>query len=103
RIPFALQAFALAGLLALPFSRDGRLLLVILLGSLLPYAFTWNVGDGGAWRFTMHAYPLYVAAGVMILRIPEYLRSRPAVIIALRRAVVMSAAAAVAIYAYLAL
>jgi hypothetical protein len=60
-----LRWLALAGLLALPFSRCGRLLSIVLLGSLLPYAFTWNIADGGAWRFTMHAYPLYLAAAMM--------------------------------------
>ena len=53
---------ALAGVAALPFSAAGRLLLVILLGSLVPYAFTWNLGgSGGEWRFTMHAYPFYTS------------------------------------------
>ena len=51
---------ALAGLLMLPFVAAGRLLLVILLTSLAPYAFTWNLGGGGEWRFTMHAYPFYI-------------------------------------------
>lgn len=53
---------AIAGLLMLPFAAAGRLLLVILVSSLLPYAFTWNVGGGGEWRFTMHAYPFYIVA-----------------------------------------
>src|SRR6185437_804054 len=101
RIAPALRTLALAGLLTLPFSREGRLLLLILLGSLLPYAFTWNVGDGGEWRFTMHAYALYVAAAVMILRIPGQLRTRRGVFVALRRAAVISAVAAVAMVAYL--
>ena len=59
---------ALVGLAALPFLATGRLLLVILLGSLLPYILTWNVGGGGEWRFTMHAYPFFLvaaAAGVV--------------------------------------
>jgi hypothetical protein len=55
---------AVAGLLMLPGSRDGRLFLVNLLTSLLPYAFTWNIGGGNAWRFTMHVYPLYIIAGL---------------------------------------
>jgi 4-amino-4-deoxy-L-arabinose transferase-like glycosyltransferase len=50
------------GLLLLPFTPAGRLLLVVLFTSLLPYAFTWNVGGGDAWRFTMHAYPFYAIA-----------------------------------------
>jgi len=58
------QWCALLGLAMWPFSTRGRLLLVILISSLLPYAFTWNIGGGGEWRFTMHAYPIYVIAAV---------------------------------------
>jgi hypothetical protein len=58
---------ALAGLASLPFSAAGRLLLVILFCSLLPYAFTWNLAGGGHWRFTMHAYPFYIVAAVYAL------------------------------------
>ena len=58
---------AIAGLVLFAGSPNGRLLLVILFASLVPYAFTWNVGDGGAWRFTLHAYPLLlVAAGYAV-------------------------------------
>ena len=53
---------ALAGLALLPFSRQGRLLLVILLTSLLPFAFTWHLGSGRQWRFTMHVYPIFLIA-----------------------------------------
>ena len=64
----ALRAVSVAGLAALPFFPAGRLLLVVLLGSLVPYMFTWNVGGGGAWRFTMHAYPFFfVAVGVALV------------------------------------
>lgn len=56
-----------AGLLTLPFAAAGRMLLVILFASLVPYAFTWNVSSGGEWRFTMHAYPLYIAAALVAL------------------------------------
>jgi hypothetical protein len=28
---------------------------------------TWNLGDGGAWRFTMHAYPFYLVAAACAL------------------------------------
>lgn len=58
----AAKWLAVAGLAMLPFARSGRLLLVILLTSLMPYALTWNLGDGAAWRFTMHAYPFYLVA-----------------------------------------
>lgn len=38
----------------------GRLLLVVLLASLVPYALTWPIGGGSEWRFTLHAYPFYL-------------------------------------------
>lgn len=53
---------AAAGLLLLAFTPNGRLLLAVLFASLLPYAWTWNIGGGNAWRFTMHAYPIYIVA-----------------------------------------
>lgn len=59
-----LSWLAIAGLLMWPFVADGRMLLVILFGALVPYAFTWNVTGGGEWRFTMHAYPFYVLAAL---------------------------------------
>jgi 4-amino-4-deoxy-L-arabinose transferase-like glycosyltransferase len=70
------RAIAVVGLAALPFFAAGRLVLVALLGSLLPYIFTWNVGGGGAWRFTMHAYPFFlVAAAVAIVGTGRAVRS----------------------------
>ncbi len=59
------RALALAGLAAMVFLPGGRLLLVALLGSLVPYMFTWNIGDGNAWRFTMHAYPFFLVASAV--------------------------------------
>lgn len=58
---------ALAGLAAWVFTGAGRLLLVVVLTSLLPYAFTWNVGGGSEWRFTMHVYSFYIVAAVYAL------------------------------------
>jgi hypothetical protein len=58
---------AIAGLLLLLFVPLGRLFLVILLTGLLPYIFTWNIGGGGEWRFTMHAYPFYIVAACYAL------------------------------------
>ena len=67
---FVLAPLAIAGLVAMAFFGAGRLVLVALLGSLLPYIFTWNVGGGGEWRFTMHAYPFFlVAVGVAVVGI----------------------------------
>jgi hypothetical protein len=58
---------AAAGLLMLMLTPAGRLFLVILFTSLVPYAFTWNIAGGGEWRFTMHAYPFYVVAACYAL------------------------------------
>ena len=63
----ALKWLSLGGLAAAPFFAAGRLPLIILLTSLLPYIFTWNLGGGGEWRFTMHAYPFYIVAAVAFL------------------------------------
>jgi 4-amino-4-deoxy-L-arabinose transferase-like glycosyltransferase len=63
---------SLAGLAAFVYSPRGRLMLVIIVTSLLPYAFTWNVAAGGEWRFTMHVYPLYIiAAACAVALIPR--------------------------------
>jgi hypothetical protein len=53
---------AVAGLVLALWSAGGRLLLVLLLTSLLPYATTWSLGGGGEWRFTQHVYPFYLVA-----------------------------------------
>jgi hypothetical protein len=60
-----LAPLAVAGLLLFTRSREGRLLLVILIGCLLPYAFTWKVPGGAEWRFTLPAYPFYLLAGFL--------------------------------------
>jgi 4-amino-4-deoxy-L-arabinose transferase-like glycosyltransferase len=98
------RAIAVAGLAALPFFAAGRLLLVILLGSLLPYMLTWNVGGGGEWRFTMHAYPFFfLAAAVAVVGAGRAVRAvvdnparvrLPAVIAVAWRGAVVAAVAA---------
>ena len=66
-----LAASALGGLAMWLFSAPGRLLLVILFSSLVPFAFTWDVPGGSEWRFTLHAYPFYlVAAATFLARLP---------------------------------
>jgi hypothetical protein len=58
---------AVAGLLLFTRSPRGRVLLVVLFTSLLPYAFTWPVPGGAEWRFTLHAYPFYLVAAMSAL------------------------------------
>jgi hypothetical protein len=87
-----LRAISIAGLAALPFFAAGRLVLVVLLGSLVPYMFTWNVGGGGAWRFTLAAYPIYfVAVGVALVGVGRAIRA-----VAADRGMVRSAGAGIA-------
>lgn len=103
---------SLAGLLMLAFSPPGRLLLVMLFTSLVPYAFTWNIGGGGEWRFTMHAYPFYLVAAayawLQLVGAAQYLRRHralppwPTVRIGVVRAVAMATVIAVACLAYVA-
>jgi hypothetical protein len=58
---------AVAGLVLFTRGGRGRLLLVVLFTSLLPYAFTWGVPGGAEWRFTLHAYPFYLVAATSAL------------------------------------
>jgi hypothetical protein len=62
-----LAACAVIGTLLLLFSSHGRLILLLLLSSLIPYAFTYEIAGGNEWRFTMHAYPFYLIAGSLFL------------------------------------
>jgi hypothetical protein len=55
-----LAVASLAGLVRFAGSAEGRILLVILGSSLIPYAATWRlIGD---WRFTEHVYPFLLIA-----------------------------------------
>jgi hypothetical protein len=61
--------FSVAGLLIFFLDRTGRFLLLMLVLSVVPYAFTWHIAGGGEWRFTMLAYPIYlIAAGLAFER-----------------------------------
>jgi hypothetical protein len=57
-----LKWLAVLGLILFVRAREGRLLLVVLAGSLVPYALTWKLIFD--WRFTMHAYPFLLLAAV---------------------------------------
>ncbi len=61
-LSIALQALSLVGLVLFLKSREGRLVLVVLLSALVPFAFTWRIPGGSEWRFTLHAYPFYLLA-----------------------------------------
>ena len=56
---------SIAGLIVFAASAEGRLLLVLMVSSLVPFSFTWTVDPD--FRFTMHAYPmLMIAAAVAV-------------------------------------
>jgi 4-amino-4-deoxy-L-arabinose transferase-like glycosyltransferase len=55
-----LAVAAVIGLVLFTATREGGLLLVVLAGSLVPFAFTWRLVSD--WRFTEHAYPFLLIA-----------------------------------------
>ena len=58
----ALAWLAIAGLLSWLWSPEGRLLLVMFFGSLVPFSMTWTVLGGAEWRLTFFAYAFYLIA-----------------------------------------
>ena len=62
-----LRTLAALGVLLAVWLPQGRLLLVIMITSLVPYALTWSVGGGGEWRFTQHVYPAYLVLAFLAL------------------------------------
>jgi hypothetical protein len=58
----ALACLAIAGLVAWLWSPEGRLLLVMFVGSLVPFSMTWTVRGGAEWRLTFFAYAFYLIA-----------------------------------------
>lgn len=62
-----LMGMGAIGLVLMAATPQGRLLWVLLLGTLLPYAFTWAIPGGGEWRFTLPAYPFYLIAAALAL------------------------------------
>jgi hypothetical protein len=51
---------AVFGLFLFVGSREGRLMLIVLTASLVPYMMTWKLISD--WRFTLHAYPFFLTA-----------------------------------------
>jgi 4-amino-4-deoxy-L-arabinose transferase-like glycosyltransferase len=94
---------SLAGLAIWIFSLRGRLMLMILVTSLLPYAVTWNIGSGGQWRFTMHTYPIYILAAMQALVAAVSPAWRSSLRLVVRRAVMIGALAAAALAVYVSL
>ena len=57
-----LSYLAIAGLFAWLWFPEGRLLLVMLFGALVPFSMTWTVPGGAEWRLTLFAYAFYLIA-----------------------------------------
>jgi hypothetical protein len=57
-----LAACALGGLGLAAAGPPGRLVLACLLLAVAPFALTWAIPGGAEWRFTLPAYPFYLAA-----------------------------------------
>ena len=53
---------SLFGLIGWVFSPAGRRLLLLTACALVPFSFTWGVPGGSEYRFTLLAYPIYLAA-----------------------------------------
>jgi hypothetical protein len=81
-----LMGMGAIGLVLMAATPQGRLLWVLLLGTLLPYAFTWGIPGGGEWRFTLPAYPFYLIAAALALVVTA--RSLPRAIQRLRGKIV---------------
>ena len=63
-----LSIAALAGMLVFACTAAGRILLVVLVTSLVPYALTWQLSAD--WRFTQHAYPFFLIAASAAIVLP---------------------------------
>jgi hypothetical protein len=72
-----LAGLAIAGLITWLWSPEGRLLLFMFLGSLVPFSMTWTVLGGAEWRLTFFAYAFYlIAAFCFVDRIVHIARAR---------------------------
>jgi hypothetical protein len=70
-----LACLAIVGLVEWLWFPDGRLLLVMFLGSLVPFSMTWTVRGGAEWRLTLFAYSFYlVAAFGMVEKVARLVR-----------------------------
>jgi hypothetical protein len=63
----ALACLAIAGLVAWLWVPEGRLLLVMFIGSLVPFSMTWTVLGGAEWRLTLFAYAFYLVAAFWVV------------------------------------
>jgi hypothetical protein len=62
-----LAYFAIAGLVGWLWMPEGRLLLLMFFGSLVPFSMTWTVLGGAEWRLTLFAYAFYLVAAFWVV------------------------------------
>jgi len=62
-----LAGLAITGLVAWLWWPEGRLLLVMFFGSLVPFSMTWTVLGGAEWRLTFFAYAFYLIAAFWVV------------------------------------
>jgi 4-amino-4-deoxy-L-arabinose transferase-like glycosyltransferase len=62
-----LACLSIAGLVAWLWQREGRLLLLMLLGALVPFSVTWTVIGGAEWRLTLFAYAFQLLAAFWVV------------------------------------
>jgi hypothetical protein len=60
-----LAGAALLGLILFAASANGRLLLLVLVSALVPFAFTWRLSDD--WRYTEFAYSFFLVASGLVV------------------------------------
>jgi dolichyl-phosphate-mannose-protein mannosyltransferase len=71
-----LAGLAIAGLVAWLWWPEGRLLLVMFFGSLVPFSMTWTVPGGAEWRLTFFAYAFYLIAAFWVVdRVIRFVRA----------------------------
>ena len=71
-----LAVLAIAGLVAWLWLPEGRFLLVMFFGSLVPFSMTWTVLGGAEWRLTLFAYAFYLIAAFWVVdRAARFARS----------------------------
>ena len=100
-----MKIFGAIGTIAALWSPHGRLLVLILVTSLIPYALTWSLGGGGEWRFTQHVYPLYLvfacaAVSWTVVAVRDLVQRRRTIHVTRRHATRAAALATAAILAW---
>jgi hypothetical protein len=62
-----LSWLAIGGMVGWLWHRDGRLVLCMFFGAMVPFSATWPVRGGAEWRLTLFAYSFYLVAAFWLL------------------------------------